>query len=231
MSLLEAAVLFPNTRHRLPQFPITARRVEYPSHGGGVFDTNELLQYGCRWFPDRISLPEVPLCSGPIRVSGAVPTWPRSLEASQIDWLPRPLKTHNERPTPTMNPLKPEITRSAGTAVHVGALCMAVIVFATMWDSDARPEHSNHRLARRAEQRSRIVERGGIGYARISAHKSHDRLISHREMLPEGIVPGQYLVADTRGHVRHVRVTESMASSTSRERDQYLTKLDQEADN
>ncbi len=121
-----------------------------------------------------------------------------------------------------MNPLKKEIGRSAGTAVRIGALCMAVIVFATMWDSDTRPEHSNHWLAGRARQRSRIVERSGIGNARIALNRSHDRLISHHEILPDGIVPGQYLVADTRGQVRRVHVTESMASSTSRERDQYL---------
>lgn len=127
-----------------------------------------------------------------------------------------------------MNPLKPEIAQAAGAAVRVGALCLAVVAFAAMWESDAQPARSKHWLAQRAEQRSRQVERGGIGHRRVSSvnhvGQTHavTRQVSARESLPEEIAPGQYLVADNRGQVRRLRVTRSMTSSKSVEREQYV---------
>jgi hypothetical protein len=120
-----------------------------------------------------------------------------------------------------MNPLKLEIAAAAGTAVRVGALFMAVIVFATMWDSDAKPEHSNHWLAHRAEQRVRPVEHGGGSNSRGALSALKTQQIAAQIELPQDITAGQYLVADTWGQVRRVHVTRSMASSTSPARDQY----------
>ena len=125
-----------------------------------------------------------------------------------------------------MNPLKPEIATAAGTAVRVGALCMAVMVFATMWESDTSPKHGNYGLASRAEHRVRLVKRGGIDDSRRRDSASKTRQVSARDELPRDITAGRYLVADTRGHVRRVHVTRSMTSSNSPERDQYTLRDD-----
>ena len=91
---------------------------------------------------------------------------------------------------------------------------MAVIVFAAMWESDARPEHSSHTLARRAEQRARLVDSDRDGRSRTVPLTVG--------ALPEGIPTGRYLVADTSGQVRRIQlIASSTVSATSPVRDQY----------
>lgn len=124
-----------------------------------------------------------------------------------------------------MNPLTPETARAAGVAARIGALGLMVALFATMWESDGKPEESEHWLARRVAKPSETVAQGSDRDTTRDVASSRTQPVKSSRSLPKNIAPGQYVVADSRGQVEHIRVTSAMTTSPT-EQSHYTLKLD-----
>ena len=120
-----------------------------------------------------------------------------------------------------MNPLTPETARTAGVAARIAALGATVVLFATMWESDGKPEESEHWLVQRAARQQETVADHDDRNETVETATVQTQPVSASQPLPQHITPGQYIVADSRGQVQHIRVTAEMASSTPNERSHY----------
>lgn len=125
-----------------------------------------------------------------------------------------------------MNPLTPETARAAGVAARIGALGLMVVLFATMWEGDGKPDESEHWLARRAAQQSETVAQKSREESTPESVSSQAQTVAESRVLPENIAPGQYVVADSRGQVKQIRVTAGMAVSDPVEQPHYMLEVD-----
>lgn len=139
-----------------------------------------------------------------------------------------------------MSDFKRNLVESADAAARVGVLCVAVALFAAMWESDAPPsaDVSDNWLAQRAadsrpnahvkqsalngnQTRSNDVSINKVG---LLSDVSVTSTFSVRYPMPVGITPGEYRVVDSLGNVQTVEVTSEMVTGTGTENpvDQYV---------
>jgi len=122
-----------------------------------------------------------------------------------------------------MSDFKRNLVESADAAARVGALFVAVAMFAAMWESDSPPEGTDEVwLARRANS-SRAVVQIEKGSQEVSEqHSAHAKarttlkdvsvtsVVTVPYPMPSGITPGNYRVVDTLGNIQTIQVTLEM---------------------
>jgi hypothetical protein len=141
-----------------------------------------------------------------------------------------------------MSDFKTNLVQSADAAARVGVLCIAVAMFAAMWESDSQPiEASNDNwLTRRAGISTSVAAVGdesprSADSATVEEVSSNESMPVFRSValhggnsrpypMPTGIAPGEYRVVDSFGMTDTLRVTTEMVSirDSHETRDQYI---------
>ncbi|MBI1315143.1 hypothetical protein GC176_27950 [bacterium] len=123
-----------------------------------------------------------------------------------------------------------QMVESVNAAARVGALCVSVLLFAAMWESDSPSEPQTHWLARRAGVTQSHSDEMRVPTSHTSMRRTaadFNRLLSTPTVTPEfstvslegrstpdfvlpvGIAPGCYRVVDSTGTVSSITVSES----------------------
>lgn len=141
-----------------------------------------------------------------------------------------------------MSDFKTNLVQSADAAARVGALFVAVAMFAAMWESDSPPTDASdeHWLARRAASSTSIAKAsdaspgsaGSISVEDVTTRKPMPALQSvslpsgnsRTYPMPAGICPGEYRVVDSFGMTDTLQVTAETVSINESDngRDQYI---------